>query len=191
MMNAKRSNFNILWKYISLIPILTVLVCGLNKSVAQKKLISGSRELPGNEIINLSANKQLIEEDAINGNDKAGSFQPGDSSLKKRMIEKPEPLKSVDSINIFSLRNLGITSEYIRSFKEIGYNNLSIQDLKVLRMQGVTALYIKGFQDIGYDKLSVKTIESLKMNGITPEYVKGLLDLGYTNLSLNKLPSPQ
>lgn len=186
MMNAKRSNFNVLWKYISLIPILMLFVCGLNKSLAQKKIAPDTRKLPVDKE-SRSENEQAKPNNILNENDKAKSFKPIRSSVNKRITGKQETLKSVDSIDLFSIKNLGIDLEYIRSFKEIGYNKLSLQDLKVLRMQGVTAAYLKGFKDIGYDNLSVKTIVDLKLNGITPQYVKGLLDAGYTGISLNKL----
>jgi len=48
MMNAKRSNIHTMWKYFMLMPLLVVLVCGLNKPIAVAgPLQQGGIKIPG------------------------------------------------------------------------------------------------------------------------------------------------
>lgn len=204
MMNIKRSNFNVFWKYMALIPLLAIMICAFNESDARTSLPPPifTSDSTRNAVAPHLAKKNIKSKSTLNkGSQK--SHAPDDTAP--------------DSTDIFTIMNLGITPEYIRGFKEIGYGNLSVADLKEFRMLGVTASYLKGFRDIGYDHLSINTISDLKhygitsefpkgfrdigyghlsiktmigltRNGITPQYVKGLIDAGYTGLSLEKLP---
>jgi hypothetical protein len=51
---------------------------------------------------------------------------------------------------------------------------------------GLTPDFIKGFKDIGFDKVSLNDATSLKATGVTPEYVKEMKAKGFVSKDINK-----
>jgi hypothetical protein len=70
--------------------------------------------------------------------------------------------------------------------EEMGYSNLSQQDLMELRQQGVTAPFISRMHDLGYS-ISAEELVALRQHKVTAYYTSNLHDLGYTDITQNEL----
>jgi len=94
----------------------------------------------------------------------------------------------IDSLSAVGLTNLsvdqpialkvqGITSDYIKSVKDLNINT-DVNTLVGLKVQGVTADYIKGMLATTGENLDAGKLIGLKVQGVSPEYVKQMHDLG-------------
>ncbi len=67
---------------------------------------------------------------------------------------------------------------YIDQMEAAGFKNLSADDLISLKVQGVTPEYIRAMRDLGF-KVDADQIAGMKAQGVTPEYVHAMRDLGF------------
>lgn len=84
---------------------------------------------------------------------------------------------------LIELRNHGVTSKYINSLREVGYDNLTFRQLIELRMHRVTAEYVRSMKAAGFGELTTKELVELRMHGVTPEFMSGMHRHGFADLS--------
>jgi hypothetical protein len=96
---------------------------------------------------------------------------------------KPDPRENDSPEEIISFKALNVDQAYIRSLKEVGYDNLSNGDLVAMKSLGITAEYIKNLHSQGYKNISASDLIPIKAQNITPEYLKSFEALGYSNIS--------
>ncbi len=90
---------------------------------------------------------------------------------------------------ILELAHAGVTPEYIDELEELGYKDLTADQLLSLRSQGVDPEYVKSLTELGYEKLSPEQLVSLRAQGVDPEDVEALKKAGLEHLSINDLVS--
>lgn len=105
---------------------------------------------------------------------------------KAETDEKPER-EEVSANDIIAIKSLNIDPAYIRSLKEVGFDNLANHQLIAMKGQGITAEYIKGLQASGFKSLSANDIISIKALNIKPEYILSIKEAGYPNADPNQL----
>jgi beta-lactamase regulating signal transducer with metallopeptidase domain len=194
MMNSRRSNIHIVWKYFAIIPLFICMISLLNKPVAISASIG--QQLPPDTLKQKSkvvlSNKNMV------------------STKKTKTVKKAadQPLKSSNSINAnsnYSVTSnslpgsnliqgnlLNTNSDYsmavgrlnLKSALNIDRKNFTSHDIVTLRDSGVTAEYVKGINDAGYNrKFTSYDIIKLNKSGITAEYAKGISEAGFKNFT--------
>jgi len=53
---------------------------------------------------------------------------------------------------LIGLRSQGVTVEYVRELKELGYAGLAAGELIEMRSHGVTPEFVRDLEDAGYDR---------------------------------------
>lgn len=67
---------------------------------------------------------------------------------------------------------------------EMGYANLSHDELRNLRTEGVTATYISNIRALGFTDLTLGEAVNLSNAGVTPTFIAMMQELGYTDLTI-------
>lgn len=91
----------------------------------------------------------------------------------------------VSADDIVALKALNVDEEFINSFKEVGYTNISNSDIITLKAMDVTPAYIRSIQNMGYSRVPLSEIAAFKAQNITPEYIRSFESVGYTNIPLS------
>jgi hypothetical protein len=113
------------------------------------------------------------------------------------------------SQDLIALKVHGVTLDYIRQTRQIGYQNFTADDYVQLRIHGVDTNFLHDLKDAGYSlrtgeitqlrihgidsryvrdlksyglKPDAADLEQMRMHGVMPEYLKGLKDAGYEGL---------
>jgi hypothetical protein len=94
-----------------------------------------------------------------------------------------EPLKTY-----VSMRIQGVTLDFVRELRELGFRDVPARELIALRIHGVTPDYIRRMRAGGADP-SLRELISSRIHGATPEFAEAMRRLGYDNLSQNDLVS--
>ena len=83
-----------------------------------------------------------------------------------------------------TLRDHGVSHDFIRGLTDAGYGNLSADDLQELRDHGVNPDFIASMRRFGFTDLTTGQLLEARDHGVTESFVEDFRDLGYTNLSL-------
>lgn len=70
--------------------------------------------------------------------------------------------------------------------EEMGYTDLTREDLIELRRQGLTATYTSRMRDLGYTELTLDQLVNLRQNNVSSMFAAMMQELGYT-LSVDEL----
>jgi BlaR1 peptidase M56 len=90
-----------------------------------------------------------------------------------------------DDEDIIAFKSMNIDKDFINSFKEVGYNDLSNSDLIAMKSLGVTPEYIKTFQNAGYKNINSDDLVALKSQDVTPALIKEYKQLGFADVSID------
>ncbi len=80
----------------------------------------------------------------------------------------------------------GDPNEFIKQFKELGYKNISVDQIIALKIHNVTPEFIKKFNTAGYKNIPIDDVIGLKIHNVTPEFINSFKKAGYKNISLDK-----
>ncbi len=137
--------------------------------------------------------------DIRNATGKGDKAERDDKSMEKK--EAPEPAEKAEKAgreekdnnddidDIIAIKALNIDAAYIRSLKEVGYDNIDKSDLMAMKVQGITADYIQNLQKSGYKNIKPFDLIAIKTQSITPDYIKSFQNVGYTNLPIEEFLS--
>jgi len=89
--------------------------------------------------------------------------------------------------DITSLSAVGVTPEYVKAIRALGYDDISANDITSLYAVGVKPDYIKHIQALGYDDISANDITSLYAVGVKSDYVKQIKTLGFDDISIHDI----
>ncbi|MCK8523509.1 M56 family metallopeptidase [Aquimarina sp. D1M17] len=90
---------------------------------------------------------------------------------------------------IISLKIHNVTPEFIKMFNNAGYKNIPLDEVVGLKIHNVTPEFINSFKKAGYKNISLNDARSLKIHNISPDAAEAYAKLGYTNISLDQLRS--
>ncbi|MDY8137930.1 M56 family metallopeptidase [Aquimarina sp. 2201CG5-10] len=91
--------------------------------------------------------------------------------------------------DIIALKIHNVTPEFIKEFNNAGYNNIPLDDVRALKIHNVTPGFIDSFKKSGYKNITLDHAKSLKIHNISPDFASEYVKLGYSNISINKLVS--
>lgn len=86
------------------------------------------------------------------------------------------------------LRNEGVTATYTSQIRDIGYTDITLDQLVELQRADVSATYASMMKQLGYN-LTVEELAETRRNGVTANFTSQMMDLGYTldELTVEKL----
>jgi hypothetical protein len=104
---------------------------------------------------------------------------------RNKSSDKNSNSKEDDGYDDFiAFKSLNIDTDFINSFKAVGYNNLSNSDLIAMKSLGVTPGYVQEFNKAGFNNIKPDDLVALKSQNVTPALVRNYKDLGFDNVSL-------
>ena len=90
-----------------------------------------------------------------------------------------------DANDIVALKIQGVTPEYVRDMRALGFNP-SVHEVVAMKVHDVTPAYRQALERAGF-KLGTSELIQAKVMDITPEFVEKAQAHGFKNLSINKL----
>jgi hypothetical protein len=107
--------------------------------------------------------------------------------VKEEEAPLPPPVSNDPVNHLVNSKLVGITDEYIQSFKEAGYTDIPTGTLINFRSLGITPEYLNSFKEAGFQDIPYSTFVNFKSVGITPEYIRSFQNAGYKNVSYDKI----
>jgi beta-lactamase regulating signal transducer with metallopeptidase domain len=89
---------------------------------------------------------------------------------------KAAGLENLTVDQLIMLKIQGVTPEYVRGIRDLGLK-ADVNELIGLKIQGVTPGYIRDMRALGLDG-GGREFMAMRIQGVTPEYVRGMRDLG-------------
>ncbi|GAB2987395.1 hypothetical protein GCM10027049_29090 [Mucilaginibacter puniceus] len=190
MMNARRSNVHIVWKYFAIIPLFICMICLLNKpvavsaQVAQKlpadTLRKKSKVIQNNKLI-VQKNKlvkkagTLVSKNAL-GAKNGLTYRINDNvALSNVITDKPVVIDRAVVANKANLTQINADDKHFTA-----------DDLIKLQANGVSAVYAKSVAY--YNKnYTANDIIAFQANGVTLEYLQLINALRYDNFTASNI----
>jgi len=79
---------------------------------------------------------------------------------------------------LLALRSEGVTATYTSQIRDVGYEP-TLEQLVELQRADVSATYARMMNELGYD-LTVDQLSETRRNGVTAYFTSNMMDLGYT-----------
>lgn len=97
-------------------------------------------------------------------------------NVKKDYVKSLKDMgyQQISKEELIPLVALNVNTEYIRSLKTAGIEELTLQQLIPLKALNVDAPFVEGVKTSGYKKISADRLITLKANGINGEYLKNV-----------------
>ncbi len=86
---------------------------------------------------------------------------------------------------LISMKGIGVDAAYVKTWQAAGYKDIAPHDMVAAKAQSITPEYLKSFSSAGYPTLPIEKAIGLKALGVTPEYIKSFKDAGYNDISLD------
>jgi len=85
-----------------------------------------------------------------------------------------------------SLREDGVTATYISNIRSLGYEGLTLEQARSLARADASSAFIAMMLELGYD-LTVDELVQLRDAGVTAFYTSNIHDLGYRDVTTDQL----
>lgn len=86
---------------------------------------------------------------------------------------------------LLALRNEGVTATYTSAIRDVGYTDVTLEQLVELQRADVSSTYARMMKELGYT-LSVEELAETRRAGVTANFTSRMMDLGYTSEELTK-----
>lgn len=86
---------------------------------------------------------------------------------------------------LIDLRSKGVTATFTNQIREAGYPEVTLEQLVALQDAEVSATYAVMMKELGYE-LSIQDLIDTRNAGVTANYTSQMMDLGYTLEQLSK-----
>jgi hypothetical protein len=93
--------------------------------------------------------------------------------------------KKSEDEELFTLAALDVSTDFIRSIRAEGFDELSLDKYVEMRIFNVTPDYIREMRGLGYKDITVNKLVETKIHKVTPDYIRKMRASGW-DLSLNK-----
>jgi hypothetical protein len=88
--------------------------------------------------------------------------------------------------DLISLREDGVTATYISNVRSLGFNDLTLDDARRLARADASSAFMAMMIELGYD-LTIDDFEQLRNAGVTAFYTSNIHDLGYRDVTPEQL----
>ena len=96
--------------------------------------------------------------------------------------------KNITHDELVSSRIHKVTPEYVREMRAAGWN-LDLDELQSTRIHGATPQFAEEMRKLGYGNLDIDDLVSFRIHKVTAEFINELAKLGYKNIPADKLVS--
>lgn len=216
MMNAKKSNVHTMWKYFVLLPLMAVLLCGLNKPVAMSSTPTNESTMPTLKSMLMSAAKGLwfatIKEDKVQIEFKSDDYLDRNyrwSSSATFNVSEFSAMPKDTKADFTVTREAGTVTftgkfdddqgfgrfkfvpnkEYKAFLAFKGIDNMEDEEYISFFMMDVKRQYVQFLNDNGFKNLSKSQIISMSAFKIDANYINYWRKLGYTDITASNLVS--
>lgn len=86
---------------------------------------------------------------------------------------------------LIDLRQEGVTATYTSSIRDLGYTEVTLDQLVELQRADVSSTYARMMQELGY-QFTVEELAETRRAGVTANFTSRMMDLGYTREELTK-----
>lgn len=86
---------------------------------------------------------------------------------------------------LIDLRSEGVTATYTSSIRDLGYTDVTLEQLVELQRADVSSTYARMMQELGYS-LTIDELIETRNAGVTANFTSRMMDLGYTQEELTK-----
>ncbi|MEJ5993348.1 M56 family metallopeptidase [Pedobacter sp. Du54] len=216
MMNAKKSNVHTMWKYFVLVPLMALLLCGLNKPVAMSSVPATESTLNVKDLMLISAAKGLwfatIKDDKVQVEFKSDEYIDRNyrwSNSATFNVSEFSALPSATKTDFTVTREAGTVTftgkfdndqgfgrfKFVpnKDFKAFlafkGIDDMEDEEYVSFFMMDVKRQYVQFLNDNGFKNLSKSQIISMSAFKIDAEYIKYWRKLGYIDITASNLIS--
>lgn len=88
--------------------------------------------------------------------------------------------------DLVDLRRQGVTATFTSRMRDLGYSDLTIDDLVRLRQNDVSSTFAAMMKELGYE-LSIEDLVQLRQYDVTAYFAGNMHDLGYTGITKDEL----
>ena len=156
------------------------------KNLTPDKVITFKAQgIDGKYIADYRSSVSTSKEDKDNENKDANDNSEKNKENNSNKNSNRNSDNEKDEDDIIAFKSMNIDKEFINSFKEVGYTDLSNSDLIAMKSLGVTPEYIKTFRNAGYSNIKADDLIALKSQGVTPALIKQYKELGLKDVSLD------
>ncbi|WP_299516759.1 M56 family metallopeptidase [Mucilaginibacter sp.] len=189
------------FKHIPLQVLVSAKVIGVDSAYIKEIVNAGYNNLDLTQIINLKmhgvAAAYLAKLSGSGSYGKTNSPSSGKPTPQEIITSK---IISQDTVHNFNVAgNIAIDDQkfqkiplplaFIKSYENIGFKNLSQNELYSLRTLNITPEYIQAIKNCGFNDITVANLTSLKILNITPEYIKSFQESEHKNVTIKELLS--
>lgn len=93
--------------------------------------------------------------------------------------------KKSEDEELFQLAALDVSTDFIRSIRAEGFDDLSLDKYIEMRIFNVNPEYIREMRSLGYKDISVNKLVETKIHKVTPDYIRKMRAAGW-DVPLNK-----
>lgn len=86
---------------------------------------------------------------------------------------------------LLDLRSEGVTATYTSGIQELGYTDVTLEQLIELQRADVSTTYARMMKELGYT-LTADELAETRRGGVTANFTSRMMDLGYTGEELTK-----
>lgn len=86
---------------------------------------------------------------------------------------------------LIDLRNEGVTATYTSQIRDVGYTEVTLEQLVELQSADVSATFARMMKELGYE-FTLQDLMELRRAGVTAYFTSNMMDLGYTMEELSK-----
>lgn len=87
---------------------------------------------------------------------------------------------------LIELREQGVTATFTSRMRDLGYTDLSLDQIVRLRQNNVSSTFAAMMKELGYD-LTVNDMVELRQHGVTAYFTSNMHDLGYADITKEEL----
>jgi len=88
--------------------------------------------------------------------------------------------------DLIELREQGVTATFTSRIRDLGYSDLSLDDVVRLSQNDVSSTFAAMMKELGYE-LTIDDLVDLRQHDVTAYYTSNLHDLGYTDITMEEL----
>lgn len=211
MMDAKKSNVHTSWKYFFLLPLFFLFMSLFNKPLATGKPASNALNAEQKPISDKAAQlltsiedttveqrKEIIQKPVANSLARVKNLPDTEIVKKDSPSTKKEIVHNNDYDYRYDFKNgtgakkndttdIDALTAYIHSLEQLGYKNLSLDQLTQLKYADVSPEYIKMFQTLGFKEMRIEDIAAAKRYDVTADYMQQVRNMGYPEIRMHHM----